>query len=106
MLREAAAVVGNSSSGLIETPAFGLPTVNIGDRQAGRTRGANVIDVPPVADAIRAGLRRALDPAFRAGLAGMKNPYGDGHAAERIVEVLKSVALDERLVAKPFYDGA
>lgn len=106
MLREAAAVVGNSSSGLIETPAFGLPTVNIGDRQAGRTRGANVIDVPPVADAIRAGLRRALDPAFRAGLAGMKNPYGDGHAAERIVEVLKSVELGGRLVAKPFYDGA
>ena len=105
MLREAAAVVGNSSSGLIETPAFEVPTVNIGDRQQGRTRAANVIDVAVSSDAILGGIRKALDPAFRSALAGLVNPYGEGHAAERIVEVLKSAELGSRLVAKRFYDG-
>lgn len=105
MLREAAAVVGNSSSGLIEAPAFCLPTVNIGDRQSGRTRAASVIDVRAEADAIADAIAKALDPAFRSSLVGMANPYGDGHAAERIVEVLQAVPLDERLKAKPFYDG-
>nr|WP_180882786.1 UDP-N-acetylglucosamine 2-epimerase [Mesorhizobium loti] len=105
MLREAAAAVGNSSSGLIETPAFKLPTVNIGDRQLGRTRGMNVVDTPAEADAIARAIERVIDPAFRASIAAMDNPYGDGHAAERIVEVLRNVPIDARLVAKPFYDG-
>lgn len=105
MLREAAAMVGNSSSGLIETPTFRLPVVNVGDRQEGRTRARNVIDVPATADAILGGIRKAIDPAFRASLADLTNPYGNGHASERIVEVLASVELDARLVAKRFYDG-
>lgn len=105
MLRESAAVVGNSSSGLIETPAFALPTVNVGDRQNGRTRAANVIDVPPTEEAITRGITKALDPEFRKSLAGMTNPYGDGHAAVRIVDVLASVPLDQRLLTKRFYDG-
>jgi UDP-hydrolysing UDP-N-acetyl-D-glucosamine 2-epimerase len=105
MLREAAAVVGNSSSGLIETPAFRVPTVNIGDRQLGRTRGANVIDVDATAPEILAGIGRALDPSFRASLARMANPYGDGHAAEKIIRVLETVPLDARLVAKRFHDA-
>ncbi|MEP9370668.1 UDP-N-acetylglucosamine 2-epimerase [Mesorhizobium sp. KR1-2] len=105
MLREAAAVIGNSSSGLIETPALKVPTVNIGERQQGRTRAANVIDVPTTADEILGGIRKALDPAFRSSLVGLVNPYGDGHAAERIVEVLKSVELGPHLLAKRFYDG-
>lgn len=105
MLREAAAVIGNSSSGLIETPAFKVPTVNIGDRQQGRTRAANVIDVPVSTDAILGGIRKAIDPAFRSNLARLDNPYGDGHAAERIVDVLKTADLDSDLVAKRFYDG-
>ncbi len=106
MLREAAAMVGNSSSGLIETPAFELPTVNIGGRQEGRTRGRNVIDVEATSTAISAGIRKALDPSFRSNLAGMTNPYGDGHASERIAEVLASVPLDARLITKRFYDGS
>lgn len=105
MLREAAAAVGNSSSGLIETPAFELPTVNIGDRQEGRTRAVNVIDVPPQEAAIRAAVARALSPEFRASLRGMANPYGDGTAGERIVSVLKNIPLDRRLVVKRFHDG-
>jgi UDP-hydrolysing UDP-N-acetyl-D-glucosamine 2-epimerase len=105
MLREAAVVVGNSSSGLIETPSFQVPTVNIGDRQLGRTRAANVIDVGTTAPEILAGIHSALDPAFRASLTGMVNPYGDGHAAEKIVEVLETVPLDAKLVAKRFHDA-
>ena len=104
MLREAAAVVGNSSSGLVETAAFELPTVNIGDRQDGRTRARNVIDVSVSSEAIWQGIRTALDPEFRADLAGLVNPYGDGRAAVRIVDTLKKVELDQRLIAKRFYD--
>jgi UDP-hydrolysing UDP-N-acetyl-D-glucosamine 2-epimerase len=100
LLRHADAMVGNSSSGIIEAPSFELPVVNVGTRQAGRLRGANVIDVPPERAAIGAALQQALAPAFRAGLRGVANPYGDGHAAARIVEVLRSVALDARLVRK------
>lgn len=91
LLRLAAAIVGNSSSGLIEAPSFALPVVNIGGRQGGRLRAANVIDVPCTTDAVRAGLARALTPDFRATLCGLKNPYGDGQAAARIVHTLETI---------------
>lgn len=99
------AVVGNSSSGLIEAPSFRIPTVNVGDRQRGRIRAASVIDCAPMAGAVGGALDRALSPSFRAGLAGLVNPFGDGHAAERIVDVLTSVPLDT-LVRKVFHDCA
>ena len=99
LMAHAACMVGNSSSGIIEAPSFCLPVVNIGNRQKGRLRGDNVIDVPAAADAIRDGIRRALDPAFRASLSGV-NPYGDGHAAPRIAEILRTVPLDRRLMEK------
>jgi UDP-hydrolysing UDP-N-acetyl-D-glucosamine 2-epimerase len=105
MLRESAAMAGNSSSGLVEGPAFKIPVVNIGDRQQGRTRASTIIDVAADAEAIFAGIQRALDPAFRAGLADMINPYGDGHASEKIAAVLASAELDARLLVKRFYDG-
>ena len=104
LLREADAMVGNSSSAIIEAPSFGLPAVNIGDRQRGRLRGANVIDVGHGRDEIAAGIRRALDPAFRRALAGMPNLYGDGRAAPRIARVLREVELGARLVRKRFVD--
>lgn len=103
-MRHAAAMVGNSSSGIIEAASFELPVVNIGSRQQGRLRGANVRDVAPDREQIVAAIREATSPRFRAGLAGMVNPYGDGHAAARIVEVLESVPLDERLIQKRFHD--
>jgi UDP-N-acetylglucosamine 2-epimerase len=105
LLREVDVMVGNSSSGLIEAPSFALPVVNIGSRQHGRLRAANVIDVGHRRDEILTGLRRALDPAFRRGLAGLRNPYGDGHAAPRIVRVLADVELGRRLIRKRFVDG-
>jgi UDP-N-acetylglucosamine 2-epimerase (non-hydrolysing) len=106
LLREADVMVGNSSSGLIEAPTFGLPVVNVGIRQRGRLRAANVIDVGHGREEIAAGIRRALAPEFRAGLRGLVNPYGDGHAAPRIARVLREAELGPRLVRKRFVDLA
>jgi len=100
LVHHADAMLGNSSSGIIEAPSFALPVVNVGTRQAGRLRASNVIDVVPERTAVAAALARALAPAFRASLRGAVNPYGDGHAAARIVEVLRTVALDAALVRK------
>jgi UDP-hydrolysing UDP-N-acetyl-D-glucosamine 2-epimerase len=102
LLRHADLMVGNSSSGIWEAPSFGLPVVNIGERQRGRRRAANVIDVPCQAAAIRAAVDRALDLGFRSGLRGLVNPYGDGHAAQRVVGVLERVPLGAQLLRKTF----
>jgi UDP-hydrolysing UDP-N-acetyl-D-glucosamine 2-epimerase len=106
LLREADVMVGNSSSGLIEAPSFGLPVVNVGIRQHGRLRAANVIDVGNRREEIAAGIRRALEPGFRASLRGLVNPYGDGHAAPRIARVLREAELGPRLIRKRFMDLA
>ncbi|MBN1859353.1 UDP-N-acetylglucosamine 2-epimerase (hydrolyzing) [Candidatus Bipolaricaulota bacterium] len=102
-MHHAAAMVGNSSSGIVEATSFGLPVVNVGSRQIGRVRGRNVIDVGNSRDEILHGTRRALDPSFRESLCGLKNPYGDGGASERIVETLGSVDL-AILSHKRFHD--
>ena len=104
LMRDAAAMVGNSSSGIIEAASFGTPVVNIGDRQRGRPQNRNVINCPFDAEAIAAAIREAVAPAFRGSLAGVENVYGDGRAAARIVDVLGRVSLDDRLVRKRFHD--
>jgi UDP-N-acetylglucosamine 2-epimerase (non-hydrolysing)/GDP/UDP-N,N'-diacetylbacillosamine 2-epimerase (hydrolysing) len=101
LMRHAAAVVGNSSSGIVECPSFRIPAVNIGSRQTGRTRASNVIDVDFDKDAIVAAVRRAVrDRAFRASLAACDTPYGDGRAAERTVDILRRLRLGSDLIAK------
>lgn len=100
LLRCVEAMIGNSSSGIMETASFALPTVNVGFRQKGRERAANVLDAEPDPGAIVARVAEARSPRFHASLAGMTNPYGEGHAAERIVEVLTSVRLGEELLIK------
>ena len=104
LMSRAAAMVGNSSSGIIEAASFHLPVVNIGNRQQGRVRAANVIDVGDGQQEIEKGLRRALDPNFRSSLANLQNPYGDGHAAERIVDKIQSVELNQGLLKKHFQE--
>jgi UDP-N-acetylglucosamine 2-epimerase len=101
-----AAMVGNSSSGIIEAASFGLPVVNIGNRQAGRMHGANVIDASCERAEILSAIREATALEFRAAVQSMSNPYrpGKGSAASVIVERLKSVAFDERLLCKKFHD--
>ena len=104
LMRIAGAMVGNSSSGLVEAPSFGLPVVNIGTRQEGRLRAENVIDVGYRKEEILSGIQRALSADFRSKLHGMKNPYGDGQASQRIVQRLGEIPLDDRLIRKRFVD--
>ncbi len=100
LLRYAEAFVGNSSSGIMETAAFALPTVMIGMRQRGRERARNVIDAEAEAGDILRQLERAHSRGFRESLQGMSNPYGDGTASEKIVSVLTSATLGEDLLIK------
>lgn len=92
------AVVGNSSSGLYEAPSFGVPTVDIGDRQKGRMRAPSVIHVEPERDAITA----AIVTALARGRGTPDNPYGDGHASARIVDALRGIPDFAALVRKRF----
>jgi UDP-N-acetylglucosamine 2-epimerase (non-hydrolysing)/GDP/UDP-N,N'-diacetylbacillosamine 2-epimerase (hydrolysing) len=105
LMHHSAAMVGNSSSGIIEAASFRLPVVNIGARQAGRLAPANVIHCPPERDGIARAIVRATSAEFRAGLQSLVNPYGDGRAAPRMVDVLESLDLDDpRLIQKQFYE--
>jgi len=105
LLRYAAALVGNSSSGIHETASLGVPTVNIGTRQQGRERAPNVLDAGNDRGGIGEALKTALhDDAFKSLVAQRINPYGDGQAAARIVGILKMVSLDN-LIQKRFCDA-
>jgi UDP-N-acetylglucosamine 2-epimerase (non-hydrolysing)/GDP/UDP-N,N'-diacetylbacillosamine 2-epimerase (hydrolysing) len=98
-------MLGNSSSGLTEAPSFRLPVVNIGDRQNGRVKAQNVIDVPCSIEAIASGIRRALSHRFRLSLDNMRNPYQryrDGRASERIKNVLKAADISGDFLKKHF----
>jgi UDP-N-acetylglucosamine 2-epimerase (non-hydrolysing)/GDP/UDP-N,N'-diacetylbacillosamine 2-epimerase (hydrolysing) len=100
LLRHSAALVGNSSSGIIEAASVGLPVVNIGIRQKGRDHASNVLDVPASASAIRAAIAQALSFKFRKSIQHLENPYGDGRASGRIVKLLATVPLGEKLLFK------
>jgi UDP-hydrolysing UDP-N-acetyl-D-glucosamine 2-epimerase len=106
MLTHARAMVGNSSSGIIEAASFHLPVVNVGDRQKGRAHGFNVIDTPCVASEIAGAIREATSRAFRREIADRSNPYRPlkGDAAPAILEKLRTVPLVERLLIKQFVD--
>jgi UDP-N-acetylglucosamine 2-epimerase (non-hydrolysing) len=88
MLATVDAVIGNSSSGIIEAATFALPVLDVGERQRGRTRGHNVLHADDSATSIRTGLRQVLSPEFRRSLTGIANPYGDGQAAPRVLAVM------------------
>jgi len=105
LLKNAEVMVGNSSSGLIEAPSFELPVVNIGDRQLGRIRTENVVDVcecekGPIVD----GIRKAISLEMKKSLQGLRNPYGEGRSSGKIVEKVKSIQLGESLIKKSFYE--
>ena len=104
LLSTADLMVGNSSSGIMETPAFELPTVNVGRRQEGRERAANIIDVPAHREAIVDAIHQGLSREFRGALSGMTNPYGDGQAAHRIADVLEDLPDRDRLLFKRHSD--
>jgi len=105
LYRNAWALIGNSSSGIHETPTLKIPAVNIGNRQMGRERAANVIDVQNNASDIEKGLRKALyDKDFREFVLSVNNPYGDGDSASKIVYHLKNLNFEGKL-QKVFYEG-
>ena len=98
-------VIGNSSSGLLEIPALGTPTINIGDRQKGRLRGRSVIDCGEVTDEIGTAINKGMSADFRKTTANSGSPYGSGNASPRIKDVLKSADLSG-LIMKRFHDIA
>jgi UDP-hydrolysing UDP-N-acetyl-D-glucosamine 2-epimerase len=102
VMAHADAVVGNSSSGIIEAPAMGKPAVNIGPRQQGRARAPSVIDCADDTEAILAAVECALSPHMRAKAAQRESPYGSGGASKRIKDVLATIEFD-RLLAKEFH---
>ena len=100
-------MIGNSSSGIVEAPSFRMPVVNIGDRQRGRIKAGNVIDVGNSENEIHRGIERAVSESFRREIASVQNPYdkyGDGKVSDRIKETLKKVDLSSNLLKKTFFD--
>jgi len=106
ILREVKAMVGNSSSGLLEAPSFALPVVNIGTRQKGRLRAGNVIDTDFDTMSIVAAVTEATSFEFKKKAAGYESYFGDGHASERLVKMISQVPLDSKLLGKTFNDFA
>jgi UDP-hydrolysing UDP-N-acetyl-D-glucosamine 2-epimerase len=100
LLRQVDILIGNSSSGIMESASYSLPTVDVGIRQQGRERPMNVINAAPNVESIVAAIRDARSPQFRQSLEGMVNPYGDGHASERIVRVLTDAPPSKELLLK------
>jgi GDP/UDP-N,N'-diacetylbacillosamine 2-epimerase (hydrolysing) len=97
------AVVGNSSSGIVEAPSFKIGTINIGDRQKGRIRAESVIDCEPRKDSILKAFEKLYSKEFQEKLKNVKNPYGDGNSSKKIKEILKRINLDS-ILKKSFYD--
>lgn len=105
LLKNADIMVGNSSSGILESASFQLPTINIGDRQKGRMSPKNVIHCSCEKTEILQAIRHGMSLEFKDGLKSYINPYGDGNAAKRIVSVLRDMDFtDETLICKKFYD--
>ena len=97
------AVVGNSSSGLLEVPSFKIATINIGDRQKGRIKALSVIDSEPKKEEISKTFKEIYSKEFQEKLKNVKNPYGEKSPSKEILEVLKNVNLDN-IQKKSFYD--
>lgn len=105
LLKYAEFVIGNSSSGIVEVPCFGIPTINIGDRQKGRLQAESIINCQPQADDIRRSIEQAMSPEFRKIAGQAKNPYGEGDTSENIVHTIKEfLQADHKNLKKRFYD--
>jgi GDP/UDP-N,N'-diacetylbacillosamine 2-epimerase (hydrolysing) len=106
LYRNAWALIGNSSSGIHETPSLKIPAINIGNRQMGRERAANVIDVPNDQQQIEQAIDKAIfDKDFRDFVSKIENPYGKGDSAETIVNLLKTIDFAKVSIQKIFYEG-
>jgi GDP/UDP-N,N'-diacetylbacillosamine 2-epimerase (hydrolysing) len=98
-------VIGNSSSGLLEAPSFGTPTINIGDRQRGRTQSTSVINCNPVQNEIQDAIFKAKSVAFREIAVHTINPYGDGNTSDKVVRAIKDLLFNNKInLKKQFYN--
>jgi UDP-hydrolysing UDP-N-acetyl-D-glucosamine 2-epimerase len=104
MMKYMDAVVGNSSSGIIEAPSFNIGTINVGDRQRGRVKAESVIDCGVRVTAIMDAFEKMYSEDFQKRLEEVVNPYGIGDASHRIVEILKNYRIDKCIMIKRFYD--
>ena len=104
LMQHVTAMVGNSSSGIIEAASFKLPVVNIGNRQKGRVHANNVIPVTENTQTIVDGIQQAISSTFNESLTNLENPYGKGQAADIIVDTLHNTTLDQNLLMKHFND--
>lgn len=103
-MRLASVVIGNSSSGIIEAPSFGIPTVNIGDRQKGRVRAKSIIDCAARQNAITSAIKESLDPAFGSRLVGLRNPYEGEQVSRKILDAIRDAVLPGESFFKSFYE--
>ena len=98
-------VIGNSSSGISEVPSFGIPTINIGDRQRGRIHGITVIDCNPIEVEIKDAITIAISQEFKKRIKNAKNPYGDSNTSSKITKIIAKILLNEKVdIKKKFYD--
>ena len=105
LMKSAEFVIGNSSSGIIETPAFGVPTINIGDRQRGRLQSESIINCEPDKFSMKNAIDKALSKEFKDVCSKVISPYGNGHAAKRIAsKIIEVVGSDSIDLKKKFYD--
>ncbi len=104
-MRYAEFVLGNSSSGIIETPAFRVPTVNIGDRQRGRLQSESIINCGEDTYSIVTAIKKAMTAEFKEICNKVVSPYGDGHAAEKIAKKIYEVVSEDGIdLKKKFFD--
>lgn len=104
-LKYSAMVIGNSSSGLIEAPSFGIPTINVGDRQKGRLQAKSVINCLPVSEELEKAITLVLSDKFRNKTKAMINPYGDGDTSKKITNTIKAFFTEDKFdLKKKFYD--
>jgi UDP-N-acetylglucosamine 2-epimerase len=102
-MKHCAAVIGNSSSGLIEAPSFNIPTVNIGNRQKGRLAGCTVVQTSDDIEEISKSIKYVIKSGFRKKCKSFNNPYGDGETSSKIISILRKISL-ENIIMKPFND--
>lgn len=104
-VKYSSAVIGNSSSGILEVPSFGVPTVNIGDRQKGRIQAESIINCAPEPEQIKQAIDKAFSPEFRRIASKVKNPYGNGNTSKKIVDIMREWLLNDKVsIKKEFYD--
>jgi GDP/UDP-N,N'-diacetylbacillosamine 2-epimerase (hydrolysing) len=105
LLKYSSLLIGNSSSGIIESPSFKIPVINVGNRQRGRMRSKNILDVDFSIQGIKKAIKKSLtDKKFKDSIKRIKNPYGDGFSSDKILDVLKKLKSKSKLINKTFFD--